>query len=61
MEESLLGFFENAPYYISVLAGILTFVSPCVLPLVPIYLSYISGVSLDELKEGLDAKGRLRV
>lgn len=31
-------------------AGILTFISPCVLPLIPAYISYITGLSLDELK-----------
>jgi cytochrome c-type biogenesis protein len=31
-------------------AGLLSFLSPCVLPLVPGYLSIISGVSLDRLK-----------
>ncbi len=30
-------------------AGFLSFISPCVLPLVPSYLSYITGLSLDEL------------
>ncbi|WP_310620440.1 cytochrome c biogenesis CcdA family protein [Flexibacterium corallicola] len=30
-------------------AGLLSFVSPCVLPLVPPYLGYIAGLSLDEL------------
>ena len=29
--------------------GLLSFVSPCVLPLVPAYLSYMSGVSVEEL------------
>jgi len=33
----------------AVLAGALSFLSPCVLPLVPPYLCYISGVSLDDL------------
>lgn len=33
-------------------AGILSFVSPCVLPLVPGYISFISGASLEELQEG---------
>src|SRR5712692_7973964 len=28
--------------------GLLSFVSPCVLPLVPAYLSYITGVSVDQ-------------
>jgi cytochrome c-type biogenesis protein len=30
-------------------AGIVSFVSPCVLPLIPGYLSFVSGVGLDEL------------
>jgi cytochrome c-type biogenesis protein len=34
------------------LVGLLSFVSPCVLPLVPGYLSAISGVSVAELAEG---------
>lgn len=34
----------------SFLAGITTFLSPCVLPLIPAYLSLITGYSLDELK-----------
>ncbi|MBV9214459.1 MAG: cytochrome c biogenesis protein CcdA [Actinobacteria bacterium] len=37
--------------------GFISFVSPCVLPLVPGYLSAISGVSFAELSEG---KGRVR-
>lgn len=31
-------------------AGLLSFVSPCVLPIVPPYLCYLAGVSVDELK-----------
>ncbi len=30
-------------------AGLLSFISPCVLPLVPSYLAYITGLSLEEL------------
>jgi cytochrome c-type biogenesis protein len=33
----------------AVLAGIISFLSPCVLPLVPPYLVYMSGVSLEDL------------
>lgn len=40
-------------------AGLLSFVSPCVLPLVPSYLTYITGVSFKELSE-LKGKGKLR-
>lgn len=31
-------------------AGVLSFLSPCVLPLVPAYLGFITGMSLDELQ-----------
>jgi cytochrome c-type biogenesis protein len=34
------------------MAGILTFLSPCILPLIPAYVSYMTGISFDELKEG---------
>ena len=38
-------------------AGLLSFVSPCVLPLVPPYLGFLAGVSLDELTgEGAEQK-----
>lgn len=37
------------------IAGILTFLAPCTLPLVPGYLSFISGVSINNLKS---AKGK---
>lgn len=33
----------------AVLAGVLSFVSPCVLPLVPPYLGFLAGVSLEQL------------
>ena len=41
---------------ISFAAGILSFLSPCVLPLVPGYISLISGVSIDRLKEGASSR-----
>jgi len=51
------------PQEISVLiafsAGLLSFVSPCVLPLVPSYLTYITGVSFKELTD-VKATARLR-
>ena len=33
-------------------AGVLSFLSPCVLPLVPSYLSFVSGVGLEDLEQG---------
>ena len=32
-------------------AGVISFVSPCVWPLVPAYLSYVSGVSFNDLAD----------
>jgi len=40
-------------------AGLLSFLSPCVLPLVPAYLCYLSGMSIDELTHGnIDATSK---
>ncbi len=38
------------------IAGVLTFLAPCTLPLVPGYLGFISGASLDDLKDPGKAK-----
>src|SRR6185503_13665682 len=35
-------------------AGVASFLSPCVLPLVPGYVSFMSGLSLEELSRGED-------
>jgi cytochrome c-type biogenesis protein len=37
---------------VAVSAGVVSFLSPCVLPLVPAYVSFITGASLEELTEG---------
>ncbi|MCH7935827.1 MAG: cytochrome c biogenesis protein CcdA [Proteobacteria bacterium] len=36
----------------ALVAGILSFLSPCVLPLVPPYLCFLGGVSLEQMSEG---------
>ncbi|MGB9832675.1 MAG: cytochrome c biogenesis CcdA family protein [Caldisericum sp.] len=36
----------------AIIAGFVSFVSPCVLPLIPAYISYITGETLIELKGG---------
>jgi cytochrome c-type biogenesis protein len=35
---------------VALTAGVLSFLSPCVLPLIPSYLSFVSGVSLEEIQ-----------
>ncbi len=47
------------------LAGLLSFLSPCILPMVPFYLSYMAGLSVRELRDGdtiaRGARGRLMI
>lgn len=40
---------------IAFLAGVVSFLSPCVLPLIPGYISMLSGASIEELKSGSGA------
>ena len=41
----------NTTLSIAFLGGLISFLSPCVLPLIPGYISYISGSSFDKIKE----------
>ncbi len=41
---------ENITVLAAFTAGIISFLSPCVLPLIPGYLSFISGVSVEEIR-----------
>ena len=40
------------------LAGLVSFLSPCVLPVVPSSLAFVSGLTLDELRDGSAASAR---
>ena len=40
---------------VALLAGVLSFLSPCVLPIVPPYLAYMSGISIGDLRQGRSA------
>ncbi len=40
---------------IAFVAGVVSFLSPCVLPLIPGYISMLSGASIEELKSGASA------
>ncbi|MRH44464.1 cytochrome c biogenesis protein CcdA [Aquibacillus halophilus] len=48
---------EEVNFILAFTAGVLSFISPCCLPLYPAFLSYITGVSVDELQ---NEKGILR-
>ena len=41
--------FGNFPTLASLFAGILTFISPCILPLIPVYITLVTGLSVEEL------------
>ena len=43
---------------VALLAGVLSFLSPCVLPIVPPYLAYMSGISVAELSAQQDGRNR---
>jgi cytochrome c-type biogenesis protein len=47
---------KDVSFSLSFLAGLLSFLSPCVLPLVPSYISFITGVSFEDLKSSADRK-----
>ncbi|MCT2538669.1 cytochrome c biogenesis CcdA family protein [Sedimentimonas flavescens] len=36
----------------ALIAGLLSFLTPCILPMVPFYLSYMAGISMSELRGG---------
>lgn len=51
---------ENVSLFAAFAAGIISFISPCVLPLIPMYISFISGMSLDEMKSTVNRKQILK-
>jgi len=58
----LFNYFDKMPFIVSYVAGLLSFLSPCVLPLVPIYFFYITGISAKEIKEKeLTSKERIKI
>jgi cytochrome c-type biogenesis protein len=50
VEISLIGFAT------AFAAGVVSFLSPCVLPLVPGYVSYVAGSSLEDLRDGVASR-----
>lgn len=54
-------FTESISYSAALVAGLLSFFSPCILPLIPAYFTFITGLSLDELTEAKGTGIRTRV
>jgi cytochrome c-type biogenesis protein len=49
---------DNVSLLAAFVGGVLSFISPCVLPLVPGYLSFVSGLSLDQMTGAGAAEAR---
>ena len=47
---------KDISFPLAFLAGVLSFLSPCVLPLIPSYVSFITGISFKDLTVGADRK-----
>lgn len=54
-------FTETVPYPAAFLAGLFSFFSPCILPLIPAYFTFITGFTLEELTGNPDAAVKKRV
>ncbi|MBR9985970.1 MAG: cytochrome c biogenesis protein CcdA [Desulfosarcina sp.] len=54
-------FTESISYPAALFAGLLSFFSPCILPLIPAYFTFITGLSLDELTGAQTVGVRARV
>jgi len=48
----------SVSFGLAFLAGLVSFLSPCVLPLVPSYISFVTGLTLDELRDADSAAAR---
>jgi len=54
-------FAETVSYHIAFFAGLLSFFSPCILPLLPAYFTLITGFSLEDLTKGGNNQARKKV
>ncbi len=54
-------FIESVPYHLAFIAGLTSFFSPCVLPLIPAYFTFITGSSLEELTTSPGSELRIKV
>lgn len=46
---------EQITYFVAFTAGLLTYLSPCLLPLIPSFVAYITGISFADLKDSSKA------
>ncbi|WP_299614982.1 cytochrome c biogenesis CcdA family protein [uncultured Tateyamaria sp.] len=51
----------DVTYLGALLAGLLSFLSPCILPIVPFYLSYLAGVGMNQISAQADITPQVRM
>ena len=51
----------DVTYLGALVAGLLSFLSPCILPIVPFYLSYLAGVSMNQVTAGAEISSGVRI
>lgn len=51
----------DVTYLGALLAGLLSFLSPCILPIVPFYLSYLAGVGMNQISAGAEISRAVRM
>lgn len=54
-------FFDEVAYTAAFTAGLLSFFSPCILPLVPSYFSFITGISIDRMNRSASYAVRRKI
>jgi cytochrome c-type biogenesis protein len=52
---------SSVSYLVAFWSGVLVFLSPCIFPLIPSYLSYLTGISFKELKGDVTPKERRNI
>ncbi|MEO1542391.1 MAG: cytochrome c biogenesis protein CcdA, partial [Pseudomonadota bacterium] len=51
----------DVTYLGALIAGLLSFASPCILPIVPFYLSYLAGVGMNQISADAQISGAVRL
>lgn len=51
----------DVTFFGALVAGLLSFLSPCILPIVPFYLSYLAGVGMNQISADTEVSGAVRM
>ena len=50
---------NNVTFFLAFIYGLLSFLTPCILPLIPAYISFITGLSMKELSDEKNTRANL--